>query len=414
MNMNIKENKLDNTDLALKKIKYGTLEIINEEELKNKLIKSCSENKPLKIKLGMDPTAPHVHLGFAVVLRKLRQFQDLGHEVIIIIGDFTALIGDPTGRSATRPMLTEEEIRQNAQTYIEQYSKILDINKTKIVYNSQWLSKMNARDLIDLTSKYTVARILERDDFSKRHKQGQPIGLHEFLYPLFQGYDSVHLECDVEMGGMDQKFNILVGRELLREYGKEPQIALFMPILEGLDGVQKMSKSLGNYIGITDPPKDMFGKIMSIPDNMIVRYFQLCTDLTEEEIKAVEDKLTGGTNPRDLKMQLASEIVTIYHDREKAEFARNEFIRIFSEKKVPKEMPELRLKKEDIKEGKIWIINLLTLSGLAPSKREAKRLIIQGAVEFNGEIIKDEGFDVTPVDDAILKVGSRHFVKIKK
>lgn len=404
---------MDEINKALALIKRGSLEIISEEELKKKLEKSKRENKPLKIKLGMDPTAPHVHLGFAVVLRKLRQFQDLGHEVILIIGDFTARIGDPSGRSIMRPMLTQTEIEENAKTYTEQYSKILDISKTKVVFNSLWLSKFTTQEIIELTSKYTVARILERDDFSNRYKKGHPIGVHEFLYPLFQGYDSVVLDADVELGGLDQKFNILVGRELQREYGKEPQVAIFMPILEGLDGVQKMSKSLGNYVGITEEPDQMYGKIMSIPDNLITKYFELCTDVNASEIKGIDEKIKAGKiNLKDAKMKLAREIVTIYYNENTAKSAEEEFEKIFSQKKLPSEMPEVTIHKEELASGKIWIIKLLMLADLASSKRDARRLIAQGAVELDGEKVKTADLDIVVKNGIVLKVGARNFAKI--
>lgn len=404
---------MEDIDKIIEEIKKGTLEIINEKELKEKLEKSRKENKPLKIKLGMDPTAPHVHLGFAVVLRKLRQFQDLGHEVILIIGDFTARIGDPSGRSIMRPMLTEEEIQENAKTYMEQYTKILNTAKVKIVYNSQWLSKLSVSEIISLTSKYTVARILERDDFSNRYKKGHPIGVHEFLYPLFQGYDSVALDADIELGGLDQKFNILVGRELQREYGKIPQVAIFMPILEGLDGVQKMSKSLGNYVGITEEPDQMYGKIMSIPDNLIVKYFQLCTDLPEEEIKEIDEKIKKNKiNPKDAKMKLAGKIVATYHNKELAKSAEEEFQKIFSKKELPSEITEVKIYSEDLSSGKIWIAKLLILAGFASSKREARRLISQGAVQIDGEKINTPDLDIQPKNGTVLKVGTRNFAKI--
>jgi len=401
-------------DKQLEIIRRGTLEIINEEELKQKLIKAEKINKPLRIKLGIDPTAPDVHLGFAVVLRKLRAFQDLGHQVVLIIGDFTALIGDPSGRSVTRPMLTRDEIEENAKTYMAQLSKILDRDKTEIVYNSQWLGKMSLYDLINLTSKYTVARILERDDFEKRYKNGQPIGMHETLYPLFQGYDSVAISSDVELGGFDQKFNILVGRDLQREYAQEPQIALFMPILEGLDGVQKMSKSLGNYVGISEDPNQMFGKIMSIPDNIMFKYYELCTDIPMDEIKKMEAELKEGKlHPKEAKKKLAGEIVKIYYNEDLAAKADEEFEKVFSKKEAPSNIREVILNKEDLKEGKIWIANLLLLSELAESKRDARRIISQGGVHIDNEKIDDVNFDVAVRTGMVIKVGSRHFAKVK-
>lgn len=403
-----------NIDTQLALIKRGTLEIINEEELKQKLIKSGQTGKPLRIKLGIDPTAPDVHLGFAVVLRKLRAFQDLGHQVVLIIGDFTALIGDPSGRSVTRPMLTSREIEENAKTYMQQFSKILDAGKTEVTYNSAWLAKLSLVDMISLTSKYTVARILERDDFEKRYKTGHPIGMHEILYPLFQGYDSVAVHSDVELGGLDQKFNILVGRELQREYGQEAQIALFMPILEGIDGVQKMSKSLGNYIGITEESDSIFGKIMSIPDDVMFKYYELCTDIPMREIMKMRDEVKEGKlHPKEAKKRLAREVIKIYHNEEAAAKADEEFEKVFSKKEVPSNIREVILTNDDLKDGKIWIAKLLVLAELAESKRDARRLISQGAVSVDGEKIDDVDLDMVVRAGMVVKVGSRHFVRVK-
>ncbi|MFH1453313.1 MAG: tyrosine--tRNA ligase [Armatimonadota bacterium] len=395
-------------------IKRGTLEIISGDELKKKLLKSRKEEKPLRIKLGIDPTAPDVHLGFAVVLRKLRAFQDLGHHVVLIIGDFTALIGDPSGRSVTRPMLTKREIDENAKTYMLQFSRILDPNKTEVVYNSSWLSKMTLLDMVQLTSKYTVARILERDDFEKRYKESHPIGMHEILYPLLQGYDSVAVHSDVELGGLDQKFNILVGRELQREYSQEPQVALFMPILEGLDGVQKMSKSLGNYIGITESPDDMFGKIMSIPDSVMFKYYELCTDVPADEISELEKGVKNSSlHPKDIKKRLAKEIIKIYHSEEAGNKAEEEFEKIFSRGELPTSIREVILGRDDLKDGKVWIVKLLMLAELAESKREARRLVSQGAVIIDNERVNDVELDVIARSGMVVKVGSRHFAQIK-
>ena len=325
-------------------IRRGTHEIITEEELIKKLEKSIRTAKPLKVKLGLDPSAPDIHLGHTVVLQKMRQFQQLGHEVIIIIGDFTGRIGDPTGKSETRKQLKEEEVQANAQTYQEQIFKILDPEKTRVVFNSSWLASLNFQSVIELAAKYTVARMLEREDFAKRYHENLPIGIHEFFYPLMQGYDSVHLQADIELGGTDQKFNLLMGRTLQKEYGQEPQIALMMPILEGLDGVQKMSKSLGNYIGIDEKPEEMYGKIMSIGDDLMMRYFELVTPVSLEEISEINKGLDQGTlHPRDVKMRLAREIVALYHGNEAAREAEAEFQRIFQQGRLPSDIPEVQL-----------------------------------------------------------------------
>ena len=383
----------------LEKLKRGTAEIISETDLLERL----KEGRPLRIKLGLDPTAPHIHLGFAVVLRKLRQFQDLGHQVVLLIGDFTARVGDPTGRSETRKVLTPEQIAENAATYKEQFAKILDSEKTEVRFNSEWLMKMNFADVVGLASQTTVARIMERDDFEKRFKGGVPIGLHELLYPLMQGYDSVALEADVEMGGTDQKFNNLMGRSLQKDYHQTPQVVLLMPILEGTDGVQKMSKSLGNYIGITESPTEMFGKVMSIPDELMLRWFELCTEveMTEAERRVKEE------HPRDCKRSLAREIVEIYHGAEAAKGADEEFLRVFSDKGLPDEMPQVTVTDDLLMEGKVLPVKLLTLAQLASSNKDAKRKVLQGAVSLDGT--KVAGFDAVAVASGmVLKVGRRH------
>jgi tyrosyl-tRNA synthetase len=391
----------------------GVAEIISPEDLTQKLINSKKTGIPLKIKLGIDPTAPHVHLGFAVVLRKLRKFQDMGHRVQLLIGDFTARVGDPTGKSETRKMLTPEEIEQNAKTYREQLGIILDLDRTDVVFNSTWLMPLNFADIINLTSKYTVARIMERDDFSNRFKAGKPLGMHEILYPLMQGYDSVALKSDVEMGGTDQKFNILVGRDLQREFGQEPQVVMLMPILEGTDGVLKMSKSYGNYIGITEPPNEMFGHVMSIPDNLITRYFELCTDVPMNEVeKAKEDMENNRVNPRDWKIRLAYEIVSIYHNKEKAKEAEDEFKRVFSKKEMPSEIDEIKIPKELTSDGNINIADLIIAANMAPSKREARRLIQQGAVKLDVVKIENPAEQIDLKTEKILQVGSRKFARV--
>ena len=401
-------------DKELELLQRGTAELISPEELKQKLIKSKKTGEPLKIKLGIDPTAPHIHLGFAVVLRKMRQFQDMGHRIQLLIGDFTARVGDPTGKSVTRKVLTVEEIEENAKTYREQLSLIIDPEKTDVMFNSQWLEPMNFNDILSLASKYTVARIMERDDFSKRFKEGRSIGMHEILYPLMQGYDSVALKCDVEMGGTDQKFNILVGRELQREYGQDPQVVLLMPILEGTDGVLKMSKSYGNYVGITEPPVEMFGKIMSIPDSLIFKYFEFCTDVPMDEVREIQEKVESGEmNPRDAKMRLGEEIIAIYHTKEAGKSAREEFLKVFSRKELPTDIPEFIIPEDKKREGKIRVTGVMTLTKMASSKREASRLIKQGAVKINGEKVESDRDELTVEGETILQVGSRKFMKIK-
>jgi tyrosyl-tRNA synthetase len=388
----------------------NVVEIIPENGLEEKLKKAREENRPLRVKLGADPSAPDLHLGHAVVLRKLKQFQDLGHQVVFIIGDFTARIGDPSGRSETRKPLTPEQVKKNALTYQEQVEKILDISRAEIRYQEEWFGKMKLEDVLVLTSKYTLARMLERDDFAQRFKEQRPIFLHEIMYPLLQAYDSVAIKADIELGGTDQKFNLIVGREIQREYGLEPQVAMLMPILEGLDGKQKMSKSLGNYIGLTEPPNQMYGKVMSIPDELIIRYFELATELPKEEIRGIERKMKEGIlNPRDAKARLAREIVKIYHGEEASIRAEEEFNRIFRNKELPEEVQEVT-----INEPKIWIVKLLTLVGAAKSNSEAKRLISQGAVEINGSRIEDVNMDIEIDKPFILRVGKHFFRRIKR
>ncbi|MDI6601150.1 MAG: tyrosine--tRNA ligase [Thermoanaerobacteraceae bacterium] len=398
----------------MKIIKKGVAEIISEEELRDRLKRSIKENRPLKIKFGMDPTAPDIHLGHTVILRKLRQFQDLGHEVTLLIGDFTSLIGDPTGRSETRKPMTREQIMENAKTYQEQAFKILDHQKTIIRYNSEWLSKLNFEDVLKLASKYTVARMLERDDFEKRFKSNTPIYIHEFMYPLMQGYDSVALGCDIEFGGTDQKFNILMGRMLQKEYGMaEGQIAILMPILEGIDGVKKMSKSLGNYIGIDEDPNNIYGKVMSIPDELIIRYYNLVTDVHPdriEEIKAEMEK--GSLNPRDAKMALAREIVSLYYGSDKALEAEENFKTIFQKNEIPEDIEEIAVESSILIDGRVWLPKLLTAVGLTSTNSEARRMIEQGAFRMNGERVVDADGDVEVKSGDILQVGKRKFVRI--
>ncbi|MFZ5948758.1 MAG: tyrosine--tRNA ligase [Stygiobacter sp.] len=390
-------------------IKRGTVEIIPEEELVQKLEKSLKENKPLKIKLGCDPTRPDLHLGHSVVLRKLAQFQSLGHQAILIIGDFTGMIGDPSGRNSSRPPLSFEEARANGQSYFEQASKILDREKTKIVHNSEWLGKMTFEDVIKLSSKYTVARMLERDDFTIRLKNGIPISMHEILYPLAQAMDSVAIESDVELGGTDQKFNLLVGRDIQREFGISPQVILTMPLLVGTDGVEKMSKSYDNYIGINDSPKDIYGRTLSIPDNLIYTYFELATDISNSELNKIKNDLENpNVNPRDIKRALARKLVEMYHSKQDAIDAENEFDNIFVKKGLPDEIPEISFENQN----EIEILDLIVKVGFAPSKGEARRLLVQGGVSIDGEKISDIKATIKLNKDLILKVGKRNFIKV--
>lgn len=390
-------------------IKRGVVEIIPEDELVKKIEKSIKTSKPLNIKLGCDPSRPDLHIGHSVVIRKLAQFQELGHQAILIIGDFTGMIGDPSGRNATRPALSLEQTRINGESYFNQASKILHKEKTKIVYNSDWLGKMSFEDVIKLASKYTVARMIERDDFTKRFKAGEPISIHEFLYPLAQAMDSVAIESDVELGGTDQKFNLLVGRDIQREYGFEPQVILTMPLLVGTDGVEKMSKSYDNYIGISDEPSQIYGRTLSIPDSLIYTYFELATTISNEKLKEIKNLLADEkTNPRDIKRELARTLVTMYHNKEAAEIAEQEFDNIFINKGLPDEIEEFKL--GDIKE--INILDLIILVNFASSKSEARRLVMQGGVSINGNKISDVQQTIYITSGMILKVGKRKFIKL--
>lgn len=395
----------------LKIIKRGVAEILPEAELIEKIKESVKTNTPLKVKLGLDPTAPDIHLGHTVVLRKLKQFQDLGHHIIIIIGDFTGRIGDPTGKSETRKQLSEEDVIINAKTYQDQIFRILDKEKTEVVFNSTWLAPLNFADVVKLAAKYTVARMLERDDFSKRFKEGRPISIHEFFYPLMQGYDSVALNADIEFGGTDQKFNLLMGRHLQEECGQKPQVAITMPILEGLDGVNKMSKSLGNYIGINEAPKEIYGKSMSIPDDLMLRYYELVTDVSIEELDNIKSGYLGGSiHPRDLKMQLAHTITRLYHGKESADAAQVEFIKVFQQRDMPTEIPEVIINSP---EEAIWLPKLLVQLGLASTNSEAKRAVQAGAVKIDGEKITNTEAEVTPANGMVIQNGKRKFAKIK-
>lgn len=394
-------------------IRRGAIEIVPEEELVQKLKRSVAGNKPLKIKLGLDPTAPDIHLGHTVVLQKMRQFQELGHEITIILGDYTARIGDPTGRSETRKQLSEEDVLTNARTYQKQIFKILDPARTKMVFNSEWLSKLNFSQVLELAASITVARMLERDDFSRRFKEGLPISVHEFFYPLMQGYDSVVLESDVEMGGTDQKFNLLMGRMLQKEYGQEPQVALMMPIIEGLDGVHKMSKSLGNYIGIDESPREIYGKTMSLPDELIVRYFELVTPVSLAEVKSIEFGLQDGSmHPRDVKMKLARELVAFYHNPAAALDAEEEFKRIFQQRELPDEIPEYAVNQADLEDGAMWLPRLLAQAGLCSSTSEARRMIHQGGVKVDGEKFEEPGERLMFKPGTIVRVGKRKFIRL--
>jgi tyrosyl-tRNA synthetase len=391
-------------------IKRGTVEIILEEDLKKKLESSYTENKPLKIKVGFDPTAPDIHLGHTVLLEKMRQFQELGHEVIFLIGDFTGMIGDPSGKTETRKPLTREEVLKNAETYKEQVFKILDPKKTVIMFNSEWFNKMTALDMCRLAGAETVARMLEREDFKKRFTEGRPITILEFLYPLLQAYDSVYLKADIELGGTDQKFNLLMGRQLMKIYGMEEQVIITMPLLEGLDGIQKMSKSLGNYIGINEPADEMFGKIMSINDELMLKYYELLSHISVQKLEELKrDIKEGKINPRDAKDALAVEIVTRYHGKQQAEKARERFIKLFREKDIPEDIPTIEIKDEG--EG-VWIPKIIKEQGLSKSTSEAIRLIKQNAVKINNEVVKNSDTKLNK-GEYIIKVGKKRFLKVR-
>ncbi len=385
----------------LELIKRGTAEIISEEDLVAKL----KENRPLNVKAGFDPTAPDLHLGHTVVLQKMKHFQELGHNVSFLIGDFTGMIGDPTGKSETRKPLTKEQVLANAETYKEQVFKILDPEKTKICFNSAWLEILTMKEVLSLMGKFTVARIIERDDFQKRYKAGEPIGMHEFMYPIMQGFDSVNMDTDVELGGTDQKFNLLVGRDLLRQYGKQAQVAITMPIIEGLDGVQKMSKSLGNYVGISESPKDMFGKLMSITDELMFRYYTLLSDMSMQDIEKMKHDIeTGDFHPMTAKKNLAKEIVARYHGTKAGVEAEEEFVRVFSNKNIPTDITEHKINGN--------FLDIIVSLNFASSKSEARRLAEQGGIHFENEKIYD--LTLIPEHDGILKVGKRKFAKLVK
>jgi tyrosyl-tRNA synthetase len=389
----------------LAELTRGCHEVIQQQELAKKLARGA----PLRVKAGFDPTAPDLHLGHTVLINQMRRFQDFGHEIVFLIGDFTGLIGDPTGRSATRPPLTPEDVQANARTYEQQIFKILDPGRTRIEFNSRWLGPMTATQLIELAAKYTVARMLERDDFARRYKSGQPISIHEFLYPLAQGYDSVALRADVELGGTDQKFNLLVGRHLQEAYGQEPQVVITMPLLEGTDGVNKMSKSLGNYIGIAEPPDAMFGKLMSISDELMWRYFRLLSFRPLAEIAALRREVEAGRNPRDVKFELGREIVARFHGKAAAENAQAEFVARFRQKELPTGLP---VQKIDVEEAGVRLAALVKRSGLAASSSEAYRKIAEGAVRIDGAKVTDRDLILKPGMDLILQVGPRRFARL--
>ena len=393
---------MKNIDEQIKIILKGVDELIGLEDLKERLVKK----KNLVVKLGLDPSAPDIHLGHTVVLRKLKQIQDLGHKVVIIIGDFTGKIGDPTGKSVARKALTTEQVLENAKTYETQIFKVLDKEKTEVRFNSEWLSKMNFEDVIRLGSKMTVARMLEREDFKKRYENQMPISIHEFFYPLMQGFDSVELNCDIEIGGTDQRFNLLMGRMLQKEFGQEPQCTIMMPLLEGLDGVNKMSKSLGNYIGIDEDAQVMFEKTMTIPDELIIKYFELVTDVHPDDVEKIKISLSEGVNPRDIKMQLAREIVELYHGKEAASDAEERFKLVFQKKEIPDDINTVEVEKETFNLSEIVVSN-----GLAKSKNEFRRLVNQGGVKINSEKITSID-DIDLKDELVVQIGKKHFIKI--
>ena len=390
----------------LKIIKKGAELIVSEEGLRLKLEKSIENNKPLIIKLGLDPSAPDIHLGHAVVLRKIKQMQDLGHKAVIVIGDFTGKIGDPTGKAKGRKALTEEEVLRNAETYKNQIFKVLDKDKTEVKFNSHWLSQLNFDDVLKLATTTTVARMLERDDFQKRYKNNVPIGIHEFFYPLMQAYDSIELKADIELGGTDQTFNILMGRNLQKIKGQEQQVAMFMPILEGLDGNEKMSKSLGNYIGVNEEASVMFKKVMEVPDNLIIKYFELATDEHPDKIEEIRARLKNGENPRDIKLELAKIITSLYHTKEEVDEAINFYNTAFTKKSIPDNVPSLNLNGNNLRD----ILDDLIKEKLVPSKKEFNRLLEQGGVQLNGEKIR--GLDTSIKENDVLKIGKKRFLKL--
>lgn len=401
---------MKSVDEQIALIERGTVDLISREDLEKKLTRSRETGKPLKIKAGFDPTAPDLHLGHTVLLQKLRHFQQLGHRIYFLIGDFTGLIGDPTGKSDTRPGLTRQDVEKNAETYKEQVFKILDPLKTEVVFNSAWLGELSSSEMIRLASRLTVARMLEREDFKQRFENNRPISIHEFLYPLIQGYDSVAMEADVEIGGTDQLFNLLVGRDLQRSHGQEPQVVLTLPLLEGLDGVNKMSKSLGNYIGITESPDNIFGKVMSLSDELMFRYYDLLSDLSVDEIAALREKMNGGkVHPKEVKMRLARELTARFHDQQAADLAARQFDQVFKKHKLPDDIPECRL---EVAEDVIWLPKLLLEAGLVNSTSDGRRMLRQNAVSVDGKKISAVDTNIPAQGGVLLKVGKRRFCQV--
>jgi tyrosyl-tRNA synthetase len=397
-------------DKQMEIIRRGAVDLINEEELKGKLARSIKENRPLRVKLGLDPTAPDLHLGHTVVLQKLKQFQELGHIAIFLIGDFTGMIGDPTGRIETRPALTKEELLVNAETYKKQVFKILDPETTEVRFNSEWFEAMNAADMIRLCAQYTMARMMEREDFRNRYQNNLPISIHEFLYPLVQGYDSVALRADVELGGHDQIFNLFVGRVIQRAYGQESQVLVTVPLLEGTDGVNKMSKSYGNYVGIDEPPDVMFGKLMSISDELMIKYYELLSDITIEQLNSLKEGIQNGTaHPRDAKVSFAKEMITRFHSKEAADGAHENFDKMFRDKEVPEDIEVVTMKKSEIG---AWLPKLLAMIGMVTSTSEGKRMIQQGGVHINGAKVTTDEMSFDGLSELIIKVGKRKFKKV--
>ncbi|MCK4284304.1 MAG: tyrosine--tRNA ligase [Candidatus Brocadiae bacterium] len=404
----------DAVEQQMDRIRRGAADIVPEAELIDKIGRSLKEGRPLRVKLGLDPTAPDIHIGFAVALRNLRTFQDMGHHAVLIIGDYTATVGDPSEQNAARPQLSHEEVMEHARTYLDQVGKIVDLEETEVVKNGDWFGKMTFGELIRLAAKLTVARCIERDDFAQRMAAGRPVGLHELLYPLMQAYDSVMVRSDVELGGTDQTFNILLGRELQRQFGQEPQVAVTNPLLEGLDGQEKMSKSKGNYIGICEPPETIFGKAMSIPDELMERYFILATALPADRIEML---LSPAVHPRDAKAELAAAIVSRYYDAEAAQLAREGFDKVFRDHELPDKLREVRIAAGELEGGRIWIVKLLRLAQCAASNSEARRLVAQGGVRLGSgaaslRVVTDAEADVDVADGAILKVGKRRFCRL--
>ena len=397
-------------DKQMEIIRRGAVDLINEEELKSKLARSIKENRPLRVKLGLDPTAPDLHLGHTVVLQKLKQFQELGHIAIFLIGDFTGMIGDPTGRIETRPALTKEELLINAETYKKQVFKILDPETTEVRFNSEWFEAMNAADMIRLCAQYTMARMMEREDFRNRYQNNLPISIHEFLYPLVQGYDSVALMADVELGGHDQIFNLFVGRVIQRAYGQESQVLVTVPLLEGTDGVNKMSKSYGNYVGIDEPPDVMFGKLMSISDELMIKYYELLSDITIEQLNSLKEGIQNGTaHPRDAKVSFAKEMITRFHSKEAADGAHENFDKMFRDKEVPEDIEVVTMKKSEIG---AWLPKLLATIGMVSSTSEGKRMIQQGGVHINGAKVTTDEMSFDGLSELVIKVGKRKFKKV--